>query len=46
VSALESAACISRVKVQVFLHVSRVSGDASQCHVGKDGSWMCGFDKA
>ena len=38
--------CVRRVEVHLFLGVSSVSVDSSCCHIGKEGIWMCGFNKA
>jgi len=45
-SALVSALCIGRVEVHLFLCVSIVSADTLQCHFGKEGSRIFGFDEA
>jgi len=45
-SALESALCVGRVEVHLFLCVSRVSAHSLQCHFGKEGSRTFGFDEA
>ena len=44
--ALESALCISRGEVKLFLCVSSESADSLRCHVGKEGSRTFGFDEA
>jgi hypothetical protein len=45
-SALESALCIGRVAVHLFLCLSSVSADSLQCHFGKEGSRTFGNDEA
>ena len=45
-SALESAHCVGRVEVQLFLWVFSVSADSLRCHFGKEGSQTFGFDDA
>ena len=45
-SALESALCVRRVEVHLFLCVSSVSADYLWCHGGKAGSRTFGFDEA
>ena len=44
--ALDSALCVGRVEVHLFLCVSTVSADSLRCHFGSEGSRTCGFDKA
>jgi len=46
VSAPESAVCIGRVKVHLFLCICSMSADSLWCHFGKEGSRTCGFDEA
>jgi len=45
-SALECTLCIRRVEVNLLLCVSSLSADSWQCHIGKTGSRMFGFDEA
>jgi hypothetical protein len=45
-SALESALCVKRVEVHLFLYMSSVSADSLRCHFGKEGSRTFGFDEA
>jgi hypothetical protein len=45
-SALESAICVGRVKVHLFLCVSSVCTDSLRGYYGKEGSRTFGFDKA
>jgi len=45
-SALESALCIGRLEVHLFLCVCSVSVDSLQCNFGKEGSRTFGFDEA
>jgi len=45
-SALESALCIGRVELHLFLCVSSESADCLWCHFGKEGSQRFGFDEA
>jgi hypothetical protein len=45
-SALESATCVGRVEVHLFLSISSVSADSLRCRFGKEGSQTCGFDEA
>jgi len=45
-SALDSARCIGRVDVHLFLCVSSVCADFSRCHCGKRGECLCGFHEA
>jgi len=45
-SALESALCVGRVEVHLFLCMSSVSADSLRCHFGKEGSRTFGFDEA
>jgi hypothetical protein len=45
-SALESALCVGRVEVYLFLSVSSMSADSLRCHFGKEGSRTFGFDEA
>jgi len=45
-SALESALCVGRVGVHLFLCVSRVSPASLRCHFGKEVSRPFGFDLA
>ena len=44
--ALESAVCVHRGEVQLFLCVPSVSVDSLRCHFGKVGSHLLGFDEA
>jgi len=44
VSALESAACIGRVEVHLFIRITNVTADSLRCYVGKTGNRRCGFD--
>jgi hypothetical protein len=44
--ALESALCVGRVEVHLFLCISSVSADSLRCYFDKEGSWTFGFDKA
>jgi len=43
---LESALCVGRVEVHLFLCVSSVSAESVRCHFGKEGSWTFGFDES
>jgi len=45
-SALESALCVRRVEVLLFLSLSSVSADSLQCHLGKEGSWTFSVNEA
>jgi len=45
-SALESALCVGRGEVHLFLCVSSVSAHWLRCHFVKEGSRMCGYDEA
>ena len=42
----ESALCVGRVEVDLFLCVSSISVDSERCDVGKEGSRMFAFDEA
>ena len=44
-SALESAVCVGWAEVHVHC-ASSVSADSVQCHFGKEGIQLCGFDEA
>jgi hypothetical protein len=44
-SALESALCVGRVEVHLFLCIASMSADSLQRHFGKEGSWTFGFDE-
>jgi hypothetical protein len=43
--ALESAVCVGRVGVHLFLCISSVSADFFQYHFSKEGSRTCGFEE-
>ena len=45
-SALESALCVGRGEVHVFLCLSSMSADYLQCLFGKEGSRAFGYDEA
>ena len=45
-SALESAVCVGRVEVHLFLCVSSVSADSLRCHFGEERSRQLGFNQA
>jgi len=45
-SALDSALCVGRVEVHMFLCISSVPADSLRCHFGKEGSRTFGFDEA
>jgi len=45
-SALESALCVGRVEVHLYLCVSGVSADSLRCHLGKEGSWAFSVDES
>jgi len=44
--AMESALCVGRVEMHLFLCVSTVSAESLWCHFGKEGSQTFGFDEA
>jgi hypothetical protein len=45
-SVLDSALCVRRGEVHLFLSVSIVSADSLRCHFGKEGSPTFGYDEA
>jgi len=45
-SALESAVCVGRMEMHMFLSIPSVSPDSLRCHFGKEGIRPSGFDEA
>jgi hypothetical protein len=44
--AMKSTVCVAWAEVHLFLCISSMSADVLRCHLGKQGTRVCGFDEA